>query len=333
MAGALTYPVRRPSWLLTYAGRNITADVSSMVVELSYSDKAENHSDELEFTFADRGRKWQGPWFPTRGDTVTAQIGYAGEQMLNCGTFQVDELELKGPPDTFHLKCLAAGITQSLRTKRSAGYEKQTLLDVANTVAARQGMTVTGVAENIDVSFDRITQHHETDLHFLARLAHAHNYEFSVRGKQIIFYSRTALEQMTPVVIVRRTQVKSFEFKAKTGQIYKTASAGYQNPDQKQLVAAQYSDSEAPTADDRNVITRIEKPEAATLKAHGALHDKNKDQITGSIEAEGAVVLVAGVNITTQGFGAFDGKWHVMSSRHKVERSSGYTTGIEARRL
>ena len=78
MVGALTYPVRSPSWLLTYAGRNITADVSAMVVELSYSDNTENHSDELEFTFADRGRQWQGPWFPMRGDTVIAQIGYAG---------------------------------------------------------------------------------------------------------------------------------------------------------------------------------------------------------------------------------------------------------------
>ncbi|MBV8453687.1 MAG: hypothetical protein JOZ29_15660, partial [Deltaproteobacteria bacterium] len=149
----------------------------------------------------------------------------------------------------------------------------------------------------------------------------------------IIFYSRTALEQMAPVATVLRTQVKSFEFKSQTKDIYKTASAGYQNADQKQLIAAGYSDSTAPTADDRSVITRIEKPDAATLKAQSALHDKNKDQFTSRIEAEGTVLLVAGVNITIQGFGAFDGKWHVMSSRHRLERSSGYTTEIEAREI
>jgi uncharacterized protein len=333
MAGALTFPVRTPAWLLNYAGVNITADASVMVTEFSYSDKAEDHSDELQVTLADRGRQWQSSWFPTRGDTVTAQIGYQGEQMLDCGSFQVDELELTGPPDTFHLKCIAAGITQSLRTKRSAGYEGNTLLDVANLVAQRNGMTLVGAPENINVQFDRITQKHETDLQFLHRLAIAHNYDFSVRGTQLIFYSRTALENMATIATVLRTSVKSFEFKTKTQQIYKSASATYQNPDQKQLIAASTSDNEAPTADNRHVIARIENPQTAQLKADGALHQENKDEVTARIAAEGTILLVAGVNITIVGFGKFDGTWHVESSRHRLERSSGYTTEIEARQL
>jgi hypothetical protein len=35
MAGVISYPARHPSWLLSYAGVNITADVTSMVTELS----------------------------------------------------------------------------------------------------------------------------------------------------------------------------------------------------------------------------------------------------------------------------------------------------------
>jgi uncharacterized protein len=253
--------------------------------------------------------------------------------MLNCGTFQVDELELKGPPDTFHLKCVAAGITQTIRTPRSAGYEGNTLLDVANTVARRQGMTVVGAPENINVTWNRITQKKETDLHFLHRLALAHNYDFSIRGNQLIFYSRTALEQIPSVATVLRTQVKNFEFKNKTGQIYKSGTTTYQNPDQKALLGAQYQDPNAPTNDDRHVITRCETVTQAQLKAQGALHDKNKDEVTARLETEGAVLLVAGVNIDIQGFGQFNGTWHIKSSRHRLERSSGYTTEIEARML
>ena len=333
MAAALIYPVRSPSWLLSYAGVNITADISSMMTEFTYSDKDEEFSDELQVTLADRARQWQGPWLPTRGDTVTAQIGYQGEQMLDCGSLQVDELELTGPPDTFHLKCIAAGVTQSIRTKRSASYEGLTLLDVANQVAQRQGLTVVRAPQNVDLKFNHITQKHETDLHFLHRLATAHNYDFSIRGNQLIFYSRTALEQMPSVTTLLRTQTKSFEFKTKTDQIYKTATTTYQSPDLKALIGAQYQDTNAPTGDDNHVITRTENPQQAQLKADSALHQKNKDETTGRIETEGMVLLVAGVNITIVGFGNFDGTYLITSSRHRLERSSGYTTEIEARML
>src|ERR1700757_4196879 len=140
--GAIAYPVRHPRCVATYARRNITADVSAMVTEITYCDRVAGTSDDVEVTLEDRDRRWQGPWLPARGDIVSLLLGYEGEELLNCGDFQVDELELHGPPDTFHLKCIAAGITPALRTPRSAAYEGQTLLQVAQTIARRHGMRV-----------------------------------------------------------------------------------------------------------------------------------------------------------------------------------------------
>jgi uncharacterized protein len=358
MAALLSYPVRHPQWELTYAGQNITGRVTQMAIEVSYSDKTEHHSDELEVTLEDRDRRWQGPWFPVRGDVVSAQIGYDSEALMDCGQFQVDELELKGPPDTFHLKCVAAGITPSIRTPRSAAYENQTLLQVANTVAARQGLRVIGLAgSGQTISFARVTQRHETDLNFLHRLAIAHNYDFSIRGTQLVFYSRTALENQSPVMTITRGAptvngaaapspfplpqlsgrgasilAKGFEFKTRTQQIYKSASVAYQNPATKQLIAASASGT-SPTGDDLHIVTRCENPQQAQLKASSAIHDKNKDQVTGRLEVEGNTLLVAGVNITVQGFGAWDGTWHIDSSRHRLARDSGYETEVEIRQL
>src|SRR6266851_9807802 len=205
-AASFAYPVRHPRWVLTYSGVNISGDVSGMVTEILYSDQVAHASDEVEVTLEDRDRRWQGPWFPQHGDVVSLLIGYDGEELLPCGDFQVDELELKGPPDTMHMKCIAAGITPSIRTPRSAAYESQTLLQVANTIARRHGMTVVGAPQSINVTWARLTQKHETDLHFLRSLAQAHNYDFSIRGKQIIFYSRTKLEQAASVLQIVRTQ-------------------------------------------------------------------------------------------------------------------------------
>jgi uncharacterized protein len=346
-AGAISYPVRNPRWVLTYAGMNITTDISAMVTELTYSDGAKTPtlprhrrhrqirgaSDELEVTVEDRDRRWQGPWFPARGDVVTALIGYDSEQLMNCGSFQVDELELKGPPDTMRLRCIAAGITPSIRTPRSAGYESQTLLQVAQIIAAREGMTVTGAPQNINVTWSRLTQSNQTDLHFLHELAMDHGYDFSIRGSQLVFYSRTALEAKATVLTIERILTKTFEFKTGSQQIYKSASVAYQSPQQKMLVVAAAQDSSSPTGDDLHIVTRCETPQQAVLKAQSALHDANMLQVTGRLETEGAPLLVAGVNIAISGFGNFDGNYHVESSHHRLDRSGGYTTEVEVRQL
>jgi phage protein D len=212
-------------------------------------------------------------------------------------------------------------------------------------------MTVTGAPQNINVTWLRITQKHETDLNFLRRLARAHNYDFSIRGTQIVFYARPPLEQAAPVTTIMRGQQsppplsspmsnngggvipKSFEFKTRTQKIYKSASVAYQNPATKQLIAASAEDSSAPTGDDLHIVTRCETAQQAQLKADSAIHDANMLQITGRIETEGTSLLMAGLNVTVSGFGNFDGNYHIESSRHRLERGSGYTTEVEVRKL
>jgi phage protein D len=349
--------VRHPRWLLVYAGKNITADVSGMITEIVYSDQVAHLSDEVEITLEDRDRTWQSDWFPARGDVVTLSIGYDGEELLTCGDFEVDELELMGPPDTFQLKCIAAGVTPSIRTYRSEKYESTTLLDVAKQVAERHGMTVVGAPGIVNVTFARLTQTHETDLHFLRRLAQAHNYDFSIRGQkgqavtQIVFFERTRLEQVPAVLTVGRGSdppsalsdmqgraiiAKSFEFKSKTQQIYKSATMSYQNPATKQLIVAHVNDDSpgrVPVGDDLNLVERCETPQQAQLKARSRLHDANMLQVTGRIETEGTTLLVAGNNIGITGFGNFDGNYHVVRSKHRVERRTGYTTEVGIRKL
>src|SRR5579884_2502083 len=343
MAAALStlaYPVRHPRWELVYAGRNITGRITAMAIEITYSDHHAHHhrrrkqaamtaaeTDELEVVLEDRDRRWQGPWLPQRGDAVSLMIGYEGdERMLNCGNFQVDELELHGPPDTFHLKCIAAGITPALRTPRSAAYENQTLLGVAQTIAARHQLTVTGAPQDVNVTWQRLTQRRETDLQFLRRLALTRG---SAQGGE--YQPRYAMPM--PLVAGQGVFAKSFEFQTKTQALYRSANVAYLNPALKQLIAASAQDSSSPTGDDLHLVARCETPQQAQLKAQGALHDANMLETTARIETEGNVLLVAGVNVALVGFGSYDGTYHVESSRHRLDRLSGYTTEVELRKL
>jgi uncharacterized protein len=148
---------------------------------------------------------------PTEGDLANLMIGYAGEDLLPCGDFQVDDISLSGPPDVFHLRCLAAYITPAMRTRRSIGYENQTLTQIASTIAAKYGLTMITASGPPDLIFARVTQRQETDLAFLRRLARAHNYDFTIRGKQLVFYSQPSLETDEPVATIARTDLMRLE--------------------------------------------------------------------------------------------------------------------------
>ncbi len=207
MAAAVSYPVRSPKWILTYSGVNISADVSQMVVAIRYVDRLDGASGELEIELEDSTKLWQGAWYPALGDIVSLQIGYSGESLLDCGEFQIDELELDGPPDVMRLRCLAAYITTAMRTANTVAYENMGIVEIAGQIAAKYGLTlVTASSESeSDVVFARVTQRRQMDLEFLKRLAREHNFDFTVRAGQLVFYERPALESVAAAAVITRS--------------------------------------------------------------------------------------------------------------------------------
>ena len=87
----------------------------------------------------DHDQRWQSSWYPTLGDELTLALGYRKRGPAPVWSFQVDQLELAGPPDTFTMRCLAAFITPAMRTRNSVGYEGQTLLGIGATIAEKYG--------------------------------------------------------------------------------------------------------------------------------------------------------------------------------------------------
>ena len=60
MASAISYPVRSPQWILTYQGTNISADISTMTLDITYRDYLSSLSGEIEVTLEDHNQRWQG---------------------------------------------------------------------------------------------------------------------------------------------------------------------------------------------------------------------------------------------------------------------------------
>ena len=334
MAVATLNPVRAPQWILIYNGIDISAATSARIVSLSYTDYLSQLSGDLQIVVEDHDRIWQSTWYPAFGDVVNLAIGYRNETLLPCGVFQVDQLELTGPPDTFSIRCLAAYITPAMRTRNTVGYEGQTLLGIAQTIAGKYGLSLASVPDLDDIAFARVTQKYETDLAFLKRLAVEHGYDFTIRGAAMVFYSQAALEAVLPIQTLTRSDLERFHFRNRTHGIYLSSTVSYQDPLAKALIV-QSAPTTMPVAnsDTLKIVTRVENGQQALLKAQAALNLHDMFFMDATLSMPGSVAMAAGTTIGLAGFGQFDGTYLIVVAHHRIDRSRGYTTQVEVSRV
>ena len=324
-----------PSVTVKWAGRDVTGDISPFLVDLSYTDFMEGESDSVELVLEDVQRRWSGPWYPQFGDTIEVWIGYQDGQQLPCGAFEIDEVELSGPPDVMRVKALAAGVKRSVRTRNGRAYESTTLANIAATIARRNQLKLAGTIEKIDIR--RVTQFAETDLVFLKRLAQEYGYSFAVRGGYLDFFKRSDIKARAPTLTITRQDVTRFQARDKVRGVAAAATLTYHDPRTKGTRSHKTADKAAKTnargADELKVIARAESAEQARLKAAAAIDRQNEDQTSMSLTMSGNVRLAAGNTVALSGFGQFDGKYTITQSRHTFSRSQGYASEVELKRV
>ena len=88
-----------------YDNKNITSDISKYLLSITYNDKTDGESDDIEIELEDVDALWQNSWYPEKGASLKVTIGD-----LNCGVFEIDEIEVKGPPSTVNIRGAAVGI-------------------------------------------------------------------------------------------------------------------------------------------------------------------------------------------------------------------------------
>lgn len=249
----------KPLWLVTYEAKDISDEIASMVTGVEYVDAVSGKSDELQLTVSDRDGRWREGWWPSAGDTITARLGYHGAPLLNAGTFKVDEVSLRGKPDTVSIGALAVPKTSALRTVQSRAFEKVTLRELVERVAAELELQVCG--EIAPLGLVRVTQSSETNLAFLRRLAETYGYAFSIRLPYLVFYPLVALEDSDPVAAIRRTDLKGYDLSGSTQETYVACEVSYFDAQTKTLRTARVEAAHARKA----TIINLADPAAANV--------------------------------------------------------------------
>ncbi len=326
--------------ILEYEQHNITNDVAPHLLELTYTDNLSGQSDSLDVVLADPEGKWADTWYPGHGDTLSVSFGWKGGQ-LRAGRFEIDEIELAYAPSQVRVRALATGTNRAVRTVEHREYEKTTLAAVAQQVAQRQGLTLTGRIEPIPL--DRLTQR-QSDLAFLAQLAEEYDYAFKVVGSRLVFHSISDLAAASVVETLDPEQVSNLQLRDQIRTVPAKVANARQDPATGSLVSYQIvngetvavpsSQSKTTTASDtRKQRRRSAGADADKARAAADLARANRERTTGSWSRKGHPNLFSGQVVELVQAGKLSGKYLLTGARHAYTRGAGFRSDFQASRV
>ena len=237
-------PVPVPAFELSYNGRAITQDIAPYVMSATYTDHLTGEADSLDIELEDTDGRWLDRWYPEKGASLAYRFGYEDAPLISAGRFDVDELELGGPPSTVRIKGLATGVQNAVRTRKGRAYEKTTLPAIAQRIAKRHKMTLVGKIEPLQI--DRATQYQEGDLAFLQRLAGQYGYAFKVteNNSRLVFWKTADLHLQKAIRSYAPEDLASWSFRDKVSDVPAGVEVKHHNAKTKKLVVYGVKDGE-----------------------------------------------------------------------------------------
>lgn len=327
-------------WRIGYQGRDLTADLAPYVLGVTWTDYLSGQSDEISIELEDSDDKWLTTWYPVKGDALTLSMTYPGQAPLNCGSFEVDEINPSGPPSVVVIRGLSAGVSKGVRTRKGYAYENTTLAEIAAQVAKRNKFELVGEIKSLQI--DRITQFQERDLAFITRLGRQYGYAVKLRENKLIFTAMAGLRDGAPVRTISRKECSRYDLKDKIKDVFRTAKNTHHDPDTQKTISSQAQDTRAPnsqvgmetSADELRINQRAPDADSAQAQADAALGEANDERAGGSLTLPADRRLVAGAVVTLDAsWGRMAGDYLINQARHSKRRSSGTTADIEIRRV
>ena len=285
------------------------------------------------------------------GDAVTAvpdlklqavlvqkdQQNWDQDAVLDCGQFELDALEVSGPPSIVTIKSTALPFSGTVRqTAKSRAWEGCRLSGIARDIAGQNGMACL-YEPGYDPFYSRAEQFQESDISFLSRLCKDAGLSLKATNNILVLFDQAAYEQKPPVRTIRRGGgYTSYQLRAGTADTqYDSCRVRYTDPATGRCIEgrATVEDYDPDREENRQleVTAKVASPGEAKTLAEKRLRMHNKYSKTAVFTFPGDPSLVAGVTVLLEGWGAFDGKYIVKQAVHSLG-PGGYTTKTTLRR-
>lgn len=224
------YAATRPAYSLVVDGRNITPKVEPRLMALTLTEERGGAADQLDIELDDSDGGLQ---LPTKGAVIELAIGWAG-QLVDKGSFTVDEVEHVGAPDRITIRARSADMRKQMRSRTERSYHDTTLGQIVQALATRNGLTARVDDRLAAVPVEHIDQTHESDLNFCTRLARQYDAVCTVKKKHLLFLpvndTRTSSGQALAGVTITRSAGDDHRYHTADRAAYTGVRAYWQDP-------------------------------------------------------------------------------------------------------
>ncbi|QBP09857.1 phage late control D family protein [Cupriavidus metallidurans] len=327
---SLQQAIPRFQYALVMRGKDVTAALDPYVTRIEFRDNIEGESDQLDIDVEDVDGRWREAWYPSKGDALLLSLGRRAEPMITLATTEIDEIRFRGPPSTVSVRALSTGINGGYRTREPRPFENMTLKQIAQHVARRRKLTLVGTIR--DIRIDRVTQYHERDVEFLARLAREYGYAFKITGGKLVFHALDAMREQAGILTLTEADLSDYEFSDQIKDVASSVESRYHDPRKKRLIRRRHkAEGVGASTDTLRLRTRAGTPDMARHRTEAALARANDDRLAGSLSLRGNPRLVSGASFTLEGMGKLDGTWLIRAAVHRITRQTGYATNLQVR--
>jgi phage protein D len=169
---------------ITLDGRDLSRMIAPRLMSLSLSESRADESDMLDLVLDDSKNDLA---IPKRGAGIKVAIGWVGEQLIDKGTFTVDEVEHSGAPDIITIRARSASMTNDMHERRERSWHGQTIGNIVRSIAGRHSLKPAIGDALAKILIDHIDQTHESDMSFLTRLAKRYDAVMNVKDLRLLF--------------------------------------------------------------------------------------------------------------------------------------------------
>lgn len=228
-ANARRHP--QPSYRIKLGDRDITPAVDARLISLTLTECRGDEADQLDLCLDDSDGALE---IPSKGVTLSLAIGWAGEPLMDKGTFVVDEAEHSGAPDQITIRARSAELSKNLRDRKEQSWHRTTLGEILDEVARRNQLTLRVDATLAGQVVTHIDQTNESDINFVTRLAKRHDAVATIKKGLLLFLpidgTTTSKGDALPLIRITRADGDSHRYRTSERDAYSGVRAYWHDP-------------------------------------------------------------------------------------------------------